>query len=184
MARKAEITIQHIFDDVEVSKIRRKYASLKARVTQNTLKCFDINQYIQKLMDANIRPDDVGRNHGSYQLARYTDKGDYLFDTCRFILQVDNLKEMVANGGRKIGDIKGTLTRKSMYASGELIVTQKRRDAVSKKKEMPYKFISPEGILHEGINCVKFCREHNLTIANMSCVKHGKRKHHKGWTKA
>jgi len=35
-------------------------------------------------------------------------------------------------------------------------------------------------ITHQGLTV--FCEQHNLTIANMSKVVHGQRKHHKGWT--
>lgn len=47
-----------------------------------------------------------------------------------------------------------------------------------------YAFLSPTGELFEGINISQFCREQNLLISMMSCVRNGKRNHHKGWTRA
>ena len=52
------------------------------------------------------------------------------------------------------------------------------------KKSKPYKIKSPEGLIIEGINLAKFCREHNLSNGHIHNVINGKRNHHKGWTKA
>jgi hypothetical protein len=46
-----------------------------------------------------------------------------------------------------------------------------------------YYFKSPEGITMKIKNLTRFCRENNLTSANMYNVHKGKRPHHKGWTK-
>lgn len=44
-----------------------------------------------------------------------------------------------------------------------------------------YIVISPQGDEFEIINLSQFCRENNLTVANMNRVAQGKRAHHKGW---
>lgn len=46
-----------------------------------------------------------------------------------------------------------------------------------------YKFVSPSGEVVEIFNLQKFCRDNNLTSANMNKVYKGERKQHKGWTK-
>lgn len=46
-----------------------------------------------------------------------------------------------------------------------------------------YSFVSPKGQRVKVFNLLKFCREHDLTHANMIKVSQGVRKHHKGWTK-
>ncbi|WP_290738357.1 hypothetical protein [Haliea sp.] len=52
--------------------------------------------------------------------------------------------------------------------------------AVSK----PYRFISPDGVLHEGVNMHKFAKEHRLDSSSLVKLNKGKLKKHKGWTKA
>ena len=47
-----------------------------------------------------------------------------------------------------------------------------------------YYFVSPEGEDIVVYNLQKFCRENDLTSANMNKVQSGERKQHKGWTKA
>jgi len=46
-----------------------------------------------------------------------------------------------------------------------------------------YFFVSPKQLKTKIHNLNKFCRENNLTCANMSKVNKGTRSHHKGWTK-
>ncbi|CAM0028572.1 HNH endonuclease [Vibrio phage D529] len=46
-----------------------------------------------------------------------------------------------------------------------------------------YKFTSPNGDLVVIHNLRKFCKDNNLTDANMNKVNSGERKQHKGWTK-
>lgn len=53
-----------------------------------------------------------------------------------------------------------------------------------KKNAKKYKLKSPDGKTHEGENISEFCRINNLTAGNIRKVITGKRKHHKGWTKA
>lgn len=47
-----------------------------------------------------------------------------------------------------------------------------------------YKFFDSSYVLHQITNLNRFCEEHNLNQGNMNQVALGKRKQHKGWTKA
>jgi group I intron endonuclease len=46
-----------------------------------------------------------------------------------------------------------------------------------------FKFVDPNGNLHEGKNITAFSKQHNLTASAMNQVFNGKLKQHKGWTK-
>lgn len=52
------------------------------------------------------------------------------------------------------------------------------KDGLMKK----YTFISPDGALVTFTGLAEFCRNNDLTQANMSKVLAGERPHHKGWT--
>ena len=50
-------------------------------------------QYLDKMKEVNITPDQVGNEFGKYNLSRYNDEGPYTNNSCRFILFEENLKE-------------------------------------------------------------------------------------------
>jgi hypothetical protein len=54
-----------------------------------------LEQYLAKLKESGISPDDVGINNEQYQLARYNDEGPYTKESCRFILKIENLNEQI-----------------------------------------------------------------------------------------
>jgi hypothetical protein len=66
---------------------------------QRGLNPLTFDQYTKKLADAGITIDQVGRKRDSYHLARFTDKGDYTVESCRFIPHLENLAERYKNGG-------------------------------------------------------------------------------------
>ena len=47
-----------------------------------------------------------------------------------------------------------------------------------------FRVMDPNGLVHEGFNLRKFCREHDLKQSSMNDVVKGKSKHHRGWTAA
>jgi hypothetical protein len=47
--------------------------------------CLTLEQYFQKLREANITVFDLGNTSGRYQLARFNDEGPYTKDSCRFV---------------------------------------------------------------------------------------------------
>jgi hypothetical protein len=52
---------------------------------------------------------------------------------------------------------------------------------VAEKYSRTFSLISPDGEVVEIKNLTKFCRENNLTRANIQSVLRGNRNHHKGW---
>lgn len=56
-----------------------------------------------------------------------------------------------------------------------------REDNVKHGLMKSYKLLSPEGDVVEVQGLAEFCRNNNLTQANMSKVIVGQRPHHKGW---
>lgn len=57
------------------------------------------------------------------------------------------------------------------------------KDNVIKATAKYYVMISPNGKEQSFYNLTKFCRDNNLTPANMVKVLNGERTHHKGWKK-
>lgn len=55
---------------------------------------------------------------------------------------------------------------------------------ISISKEKTYRFYDPNGVLFEITNLKQFCLGKDLIRELMGKVYNGKRKHHKGWTKA
>lgn len=55
---------------------------------------------------------------------------------------------------------------------------------VAEKYSRTFSLISPDGEVVEIKNLTKFCRENNLTRANIQSVLRGNRNHHKGWKQA
>ena len=60
------------------------------RVENSTL---TFEEYLYKLKESVILPDDVGNNNEQYHLSRYNDEGPYTNTSCRFILKIENLME-------------------------------------------------------------------------------------------
>lgn len=63
-------------------------------------------------------------------------------------------------------------------------LSEESKRKLSEARERPFKIISPSGIVIEGVNLNKFCKEHDLKSGHMSEVVNGKRKQHKGWRAA
>lgn len=72
-----------------VNKVDRNGNPVERRISK---------QEIQMLLDeAGITIDDIGRERGTYQLARHNDLGHYELGNCRFILCEENRAEVVAD---------------------------------------------------------------------------------------
>jgi hypothetical protein len=76
--------------------------------------------YLQKMLEANIQPEDIGRKTTQFNLSRFRDKGPYKVSTCRFILKSDNLKEQLKEAPylRMIRKYGKTKTHKILAKSG------------------------------------------------------------------
>lgn len=52
-------------------------------------------QYLLKLKETNINPDNIGNKRDQYNLARYNDIGPYTAKNCRFITRLQNENEQI-----------------------------------------------------------------------------------------
>ncbi len=87
------------FTDQQLAKAYDAWYRLFVRQPDSTLTFL---QYINKMKEAGLTPDDIGRRSDDYQLARYSDEGPYTNDSCRFITAKENHQEAtVWNKGRK-----------------------------------------------------------------------------------
>ena len=93
-----------------------------------------------------------------------------------------NLKEFCRKNNLSQGNMHSVISGKSPSYKGWHLPssekTSQKKDHVFAKE---FKFISPEGMIHEGKNLCEFCRKHTLTQSNMHCVLKGIYKQHKGW---
>lgn len=62
------------------------------RIPDSTL---TFEQYLIKLDEAGIKPEDVGNYSQNYHLSRYNDEGPYTNESCRFIPKPENMNEQV-----------------------------------------------------------------------------------------
>lgn len=158
-----------------------------------------LDEYRDKLKEAGITPEQVGRASHQYHLARWTDKGDYTPASCRFVTVPENHQDRIANGGSARTGEKNRAHRKGMTAAThEHIAIAAAKSSAARKgrtKEShsyiaaqaerlakPYSFLSPEGVVYLGKNLCEFCRVMNLSQSLMTAVREGRQRHHKGWT--
>ncbi len=59
-------------------------------------------EYLNKLDEASITPDEVGTYNHQYQLSRVNDEGPYTKESCRFLLKTENFREQVDNGSHYV----------------------------------------------------------------------------------
>lgn len=79
-----------------VGKWKRKYSSkLSNSKTLNREFTLTFEEYLYKCFEAGlICPTQIGQKRLDYQLGRYKDQGGYTIDNCRFITQLENMKEL------------------------------------------------------------------------------------------
>ena len=90
---------------VDRRKVSKIYGFTIKQLTKSYLNWMDIfrnpyqnstltyRQYLDKLHDSNLSPDDIRNSEGGYNLSRINDYGCYHNHNCRFILRQENLKE-------------------------------------------------------------------------------------------
>ena len=65
-------------------------------------------------------------------------------------------------------------------------LTQEHKDNISKailgRSEKSFYLVNPEGIVFEGVNLRRFCKEENLSVKNLNRIIKGHRSHWCGWT--
>lgn len=168
------------------------------------------DEYKQKLLDAGITADQVGKSVEHYHLSRYTDSGDYTVNSCRFITALKNLHEMRSNGGlarmaeKRRGRTKendpsiANSAKKRMGRKATAAEIAKRVAALTgrtkeshagvaiaaEKNSKPFAFKDPNGITHAGVNLEEFCKQHGLLGNAMNKLKNGRLKSYHGWKAA
>jgi hypothetical protein len=65
------------------------------RVKGSTL---SFEEYLNKLKEANIIPEQLGNDNYDWHLSRYDDESPYTKETCRFVYKHINMSEQVLNG--------------------------------------------------------------------------------------
>ena len=77
---------------ITVDQLFRAYCNWQHvfRFEESTL---TFEQYLNKLAEAGIRPEDVGTSPHQYNLSRFKDEGPYTVESCRFITRRENLAE-------------------------------------------------------------------------------------------
>lgn len=58
-------------------------------------------QYLNKLKEANITPDNLGNDNNDWHLSRYDDESPYSLNTCRFVYKHINMYEQIIHGKNK-----------------------------------------------------------------------------------
>lgn len=92
-----------------------KYRDISRNDRSKNKLTFD--EYLYKVYEANITPDDIGFAMDKYQLCRYDDDSDYLLDTCRYAKVKVNMNERDTNGGTAVGAKKRTGSGNGMYGN-------------------------------------------------------------------
>ena len=80
-------------------------------------------------------------------------------------------------------DIKQRGVKNKVYSPETCIFVSLADNSIESQAKR-YKVRDPDGLIHEVYNMADFVRKNNLRHSKMSLVCSGKRKHHKGWTKA
>lgn len=161
---------------MNIDLAKKKWKSHRANaVNLKKVAALSFDEYVQKLVDAGIGPEQVGVRNGEYQLSRYTDTGSYTPDSCRFILKQQNYAEQIKNGG---------IARGAEKKRGRTAETHSGLSIMADKKSKPFAFMAPDGVVHQGRNLYRFCLENGLNQGNMVEVRNGKKNSCKGWVQA
>ena len=112
---------------------------------------------------------------------RFSTDSEFLKRHRHRMKKIHSSKEAIAANSKRMTEFyqshpeqKETLSaiQKRLWASGHYNLSRVKR----------WTFISPDGNVETFLNLSSFCREHQLTEANMRAVAAGRRKTHKGWT--
>lgn len=161
---------------MNVELVKKKWKAHRANaVNRKKVKALSFAEYMQKIIDANIQPEQIGATNNSYQLARYSDLGDYTLETCRFITKQENFLEQIKNGGIAAGAEK---------KRGRTSESHKGLAIMAEKRSKIFAFMSPQGEIHFGKNLYRFCLANGLNQGNMAEVRNGMKKACKGWIQA
>jgi hypothetical protein len=158
---------------MSIPLVNWKYWTHRSNCGRKGVLPLTLEQYKEKLSEAGISAEQIGNIKGMYQLSRYSDRGNYTPDSCRFVTKEINYAEQILNGGIARGAIKKTGRNKYNH-SGIAIMAE--------KKSKPFIVVNPKGMVIEGKNLNEFCKQNKLNQGCMFCVINGLKKSYKGWT--
>jgi hypothetical protein len=184
----------HIFD---YPKWKNKWSN---HVKQARLKGIEshisFEDYVSLAKEAGLTSvHQIGQHAGQYQLGRFTDRGNYHRDSCRFITVQKNQDERKLNGGTAVavekaaqkrrGQTKHTnegLRKMAETISGRDLAEYPHLSVSGLKRGKPFELTSPDGVKHIGVSLYRWCKENGMSQATMNCLLRDPLKSYKGWT--
>lgn len=174
---------------------KKKWRTHSKHAGRRGVRPLTFDEYAEKIVSAGIQPTQIGRTHGAYQLARYSDVGDYTVKSCRFITQLENLAERASNGGTERGASKNRgktkedtvwLAERAARYAGRTAQTHEYVARLAEQKGRPFKFIHETGAIMEGKNLRRFCRENGMVglRPSLNRLRNGTRDEYRGWRRA
>lgn len=86
-----KLNFENLNDD---GKLYRKYYNKKINALKENIGFYlTFDEYRQLMIEGGFKSSDLGFTGNNIVLARYGDNGDYTIDNCRFITQLENVRE-------------------------------------------------------------------------------------------
>lgn len=86
-----KLNFENLDDD---GKLYRKYYNKKVNALKENIGFYlTFDEYRQLMIEGGFKSSDLGFTGNNIVLARYGDNGDYTIDNCRFITQLENVRE-------------------------------------------------------------------------------------------
>jgi hypothetical protein len=91
---------KHGYSPEESCAFYKKWINLRSAAKTRRVRCtLTFEQYVRKAKRAGITPNQIGLASGQYQMARWTDSGNYANNSCRFVTAQENIDDKFLNGG-------------------------------------------------------------------------------------
>lgn len=86
-----KLNFENLDDD---GKLHQKYCNKKVNASKENIGFYlTFDEYRQLMIEGGFKSSDLGFTGNNIVLARYGDNGDYTIDNCRFITQLENVRE-------------------------------------------------------------------------------------------
>jgi hypothetical protein len=125
------------------------------------------------------RPEVKAKMAGENNPAKRPEVRKKISDSAKRRIMSEETRKKMSEAHKGIPSPKGMLGKKHSKE-----YRQKMREMVVEKNNKIWIIKDPEGKIHTTNNLKYFCNLNNLTDSAMHYVISGKRKHHKGWTRA
>ena len=112
---RAAVARLYGFSEEEIDDCAWRLKAMYVRQPESTI---TLEQYLDMMRYAGLRPSQIGKEMGKYQFARYGDRGVYSAENARFIPAIENQRE------RDMGYMKNEKTREKLRESA---LTRERR---------------------------------------------------------